>query len=142
MALGSVALATMASVVLVGVMMIVAGVAEMINAFQVKTSGKFLLCALLGALYIVAGLVTAASSDTHPDGRGQHANSYQNPRQALPADLAQQPLHALAIDGMALARSIAVTRREPRNGQLTNSSSIRSISAESSSSLRARPIDA
>ncbi|KRQ92912.1 hypothetical protein CQ12_30310 [Bradyrhizobium jicamae] len=57
-ALGSVALATVASVLLVGVMMIVAGVAEMINAFQVKTWGKFLLCALLGALYIVAGLVT------------------------------------------------------------------------------------
>ncbi|RTE87977.1 HdeD family acid-resistance protein [Bradyrhizobium sp. LVM 105] len=57
-ALGSVALATVASVVLVGVMMIAAGVAEVINAIQVKTWGKFLLWALLGALYIVAGLVT------------------------------------------------------------------------------------
>ncbi|MGY3621630.1 HdeD family acid-resistance protein [Bradyrhizobium sp. USDA 10063] len=57
-ALSTVALATVASVLLVGVMMIIAGVAEVINAFQVKTWGKFLLCALLGALYIVAGLVT------------------------------------------------------------------------------------
>jgi uncharacterized membrane protein HdeD (DUF308 family) len=39
-------------------MMIVAGVAEVINAFQVKGWGKFLLWLLLGALYIVAGFVT------------------------------------------------------------------------------------
>ncbi|MBR1070499.1 HdeD family acid-resistance protein [Bradyrhizobium liaoningense] len=57
-ALGSVAVATVASVLLVGVMMIIAGVAEVINAFQIKTWGKLLLCALLGALYIVAGFVT------------------------------------------------------------------------------------
>ncbi|UVO30306.1 HdeD family acid-resistance protein [Bradyrhizobium arachidis] len=57
-ALGSVALATVASVLLVGAMMIIAGIAEVISAFQVKTWGKFLLCALLGALYIVAGFVT------------------------------------------------------------------------------------
>jgi uncharacterized membrane protein HdeD (DUF308 family) len=57
-ALGSVALATVASVLVVGVMMIVAGVAEVINAFQIKTWGKFLLWALLGVLYIVAGFVT------------------------------------------------------------------------------------
>lgn len=57
-ALGSVVMATVASVFVVGIMMIVAGVAEVINAFQVKTWGKFLLWALLGALYIVAGFVT------------------------------------------------------------------------------------
>jgi uncharacterized membrane protein HdeD (DUF308 family) len=57
-ALGSVVLATVASVLIVGVMMIVAGVAEIINAFQLKGWGKFLLWALLGALYIVAGFVT------------------------------------------------------------------------------------
>ena len=57
-ALGSVAVATVASVLLVGVMMIIAGVAEVINAFHIKTWGKLLLCALLGALYIVAGFVT------------------------------------------------------------------------------------
>ena len=57
-ALGSVVMATVASVFLVGVMMIVAGVAEVISAFQVKSWGKFLLWALLGVLYIVAGFVT------------------------------------------------------------------------------------
>jgi uncharacterized membrane protein HdeD (DUF308 family) len=56
-ALGSVVLATVASVLVVGVMMIIAGVAEVINAFQLKTWGKFLLWAILGLLYIVAGFV-------------------------------------------------------------------------------------
>ena len=57
-ALASVAMATVASVLVVGVMMIVAGVAEVINAFQIKSWGKFLLWVLLGVLYIVAGFVT------------------------------------------------------------------------------------
>src|ERR1700688_2043363 len=57
-ALGSVVVATVASVLVVGVMMIIAGVAEVFNAFQVKTWGKFLLWALLGVLYVVAGFVT------------------------------------------------------------------------------------
>jgi uncharacterized membrane protein HdeD (DUF308 family) len=57
-ALGSVVMATVASVFLVGVMMIIAGVAEVFSAFQVKSWGKFLLWALLGVLYIVAGFVT------------------------------------------------------------------------------------
>jgi uncharacterized membrane protein HdeD (DUF308 family) len=57
-ALGSVAMATVAKVLVVGVMMIIAGVAEVINAFQVKTWGKFLLWGFLGLLYIVAGFVT------------------------------------------------------------------------------------
>jgi uncharacterized membrane protein HdeD (DUF308 family) len=57
-ALGSIVTATVASVFVVGVMMIVAGVAELINAFQIKSWGKFLLWALLGVLYIVAGFVT------------------------------------------------------------------------------------
>jgi uncharacterized membrane protein HdeD (DUF308 family) len=39
-------------------MMIIAGVAEVINAFQLKAWGKFLLWVLLGVLYIVAGFVT------------------------------------------------------------------------------------
>ena len=56
-ALGSIVLATVASVLVVGIMMIVAGVAEVINAFQIKSWGKFLLWALLGILYIVAGFV-------------------------------------------------------------------------------------
>jgi uncharacterized membrane protein HdeD (DUF308 family) len=57
-ALGSVMLATVASVLVVGVMMIIAGVAEVFNAFQLKSWGRFLLWALLGLLYIIAGFVT------------------------------------------------------------------------------------
>jgi uncharacterized membrane protein HdeD (DUF308 family) len=57
-ALGSVVMATVASVLVVGVMMIVAGVAEVIGAFQMKSWGKFLIWALLGALYIIAGFLT------------------------------------------------------------------------------------
>jgi uncharacterized membrane protein HdeD (DUF308 family) len=57
-ALSSVAFATAVSVFLVGVMMIVAGVAEVINAIQVKSGGKSLIWALLGALYVVAGILT------------------------------------------------------------------------------------
>ncbi len=57
-ALGSILMATVATVFVVGIMMMVAGVAEVINAFQVKTWGKFLLWLLLGALYIVAGFAT------------------------------------------------------------------------------------
>lgn len=57
-ALGSVVLATVATVFVVGIMMMIAGAAEVINAFQIKTWGRFLLWLLLGVLYIVAGLVT------------------------------------------------------------------------------------
>jgi uncharacterized membrane protein HdeD (DUF308 family) len=57
-ALGSVVMATVASVFVVGVMMLIAGVAEVINAFQVKSWGRFLFWLLLGILYIVAGFVT------------------------------------------------------------------------------------
>ena len=57
-ALGSVAMATAASVLVVGIMMIVAGVFEIFNAFQIKGWGKFLMWALLGVLYIVGGLAT------------------------------------------------------------------------------------
>jgi uncharacterized membrane protein HdeD (DUF308 family) len=57
-ALGSVVMATVASVLIVGVMMIVAGIAEIINAFQCKGWGRFLVWMLLGALYIIAGFVT------------------------------------------------------------------------------------
>ena len=57
-ALGSVVTATVVSVFVVGIMMLVAGVAEVLNAFQVKTWGNFVLWVLLGALYIIAGFVT------------------------------------------------------------------------------------
>ena len=55
-ALGSVMMATVASVLVVGVMMLMAGVGEVVGAFQMKSWGKFILWVLLGALYIVAGL--------------------------------------------------------------------------------------
>src|SRR3974377_517110 len=57
-ALGSIVMATVASVLFVGVMMIIAGVAEVFNAFQIKRWVKFLVWALLGVLYIVAGFIT------------------------------------------------------------------------------------
>src|SRR5262249_45661708 len=57
-ALGSVVTATVASVFVVGIMMLVAGIAEVVNAFQIKTWGRFLLWLLLGVLYIVAGFLT------------------------------------------------------------------------------------
>ncbi|OAF06944.1 hypothetical protein AYJ54_18565 [Bradyrhizobium centrolobii] len=57
-ALGSVVLATVASVLVVGAMMIIAGVAEVIGAFQMKSWGKFLVWALLGVLYVIAGFLT------------------------------------------------------------------------------------
>jgi uncharacterized membrane protein HdeD (DUF308 family) len=57
-ALGSVVFATVATVFVVGIMMIISGAAEVINAFQLKSWGKFLLWVLLGLLYIFAGFVT------------------------------------------------------------------------------------
>jgi uncharacterized membrane protein HdeD (DUF308 family) len=48
-------MATAASVLVVGIMMVIAGAAEIVNAFQIKTWSKFLLWLLLGALYVVAG---------------------------------------------------------------------------------------
>ncbi len=57
-ALGSIVTATVASVFVVGIVMLVAGIAEFVNAFHMKTFARILLCLLLGALYIVAGFVT------------------------------------------------------------------------------------
>jgi uncharacterized membrane protein HdeD (DUF308 family) len=57
-ALGSVMMATVASVIVVGAMMIVAGAVEIIGAFQMKSWGKFLIWALLGVLYVIAGFLT------------------------------------------------------------------------------------
>jgi uncharacterized membrane protein HdeD (DUF308 family) len=57
-ALGSVVTATVVSVFVVGIMMVIAGAAEIVNAFQIKTWGRFLLWLLLGALYVVAGFLT------------------------------------------------------------------------------------
>ncbi len=57
-ALSSVALATVASVFVVGIMMLIAGVAEVISAFQMKSWGKFLLWLVLGIMYVIAGFLT------------------------------------------------------------------------------------
>src|SRR5262249_35012265 len=57
-ALGSILMATVVSVLVVGIMMVIAGVAEVIGAFQLEGWGRFLLWILMGALYIVAGIVT------------------------------------------------------------------------------------
>jgi uncharacterized membrane protein HdeD (DUF308 family) len=57
-ALGSIVTATAATVLLVGAMMVVAGLTEVFNAFQMRTWGKFALWLLLGALYIFAGVIT------------------------------------------------------------------------------------
>ncbi|WEX08835.1 HdeD family acid-resistance protein [Chelativorans sp. AA-79] len=56
-ALGSVVTATVASVFVVGVMMTLAGVAEIIHGFQMRTWGRFFLWILIGALYVVAGFI-------------------------------------------------------------------------------------
>jgi uncharacterized membrane protein HdeD (DUF308 family) len=56
-ALSSVAFATTVSVFLVGIMMMVAGVTEVINAFQFKSWAKFILWILLGVFYVVAGFL-------------------------------------------------------------------------------------
>lgn len=57
-ALSSVVFATKVTVIVVGIMMLISGIAEVINSFQFKSWGKFLIWLLLGALYIVAGLLT------------------------------------------------------------------------------------
>ena len=61
-ALGSVVMATVATVIVVGIMMIVAGVAEVINAFQVRTWGRFLFW--LAPLGFVASIKGSAGKKT------------------------------------------------------------------------------
>jgi uncharacterized membrane protein HdeD (DUF308 family) len=56
-ALGSVVAATASAVLIVGIMMIMAGVAEIIAAFSVKEWGKAIFWGLLGALSIAAGVI-------------------------------------------------------------------------------------
>jgi len=56
-ALGSVVMATVSAVLVVGIMMIMAGVAEIITAFNVKDWGRFAVWMLLGLLYVAAGVI-------------------------------------------------------------------------------------
>src|SRR5918993_4247008 len=54
-ALGSVVMATVSAIYVIGVMMIMAGATEIVTAFSVKDWGKFALWLLLGLLYVAAG---------------------------------------------------------------------------------------
>ena len=56
-ALGSVLMATLSAIFVIGVMMIMAGVTEIITAFSVKDWGRFALWMLLGLLYVAAGII-------------------------------------------------------------------------------------
>lgn len=56
-ALGSVLMATVSAVYIIGIMMIMAGVTEIVTAFNVKDWGKFALWMLLGLLYVAAGVI-------------------------------------------------------------------------------------
>ena len=56
-ALGSVVAATESAVLIVGIMMIMGGAAELFAAFSVKSWGKFAFWLLLGALYVAAGII-------------------------------------------------------------------------------------
>jgi len=56
-ALGSVVMATASAVFIVGVMMIIEGMAEIVAAFGVRSWGRFLFWLLLGALYVFAGII-------------------------------------------------------------------------------------
>ena len=56
-ALGSVLMATLSAIFVIGVMMIMAGVTEIITAFNVKDWGRFALWMLLGLLYVAAGII-------------------------------------------------------------------------------------
>jgi uncharacterized membrane protein HdeD (DUF308 family) len=56
-ALGSVVMATVSAIYVIGIMMIMAGVTEIATAFSVKDWGRFALWMLLGLLYVAAGVI-------------------------------------------------------------------------------------
>ncbi|MBL0900764.1 MAG: DUF308 domain-containing protein, partial [Reyranella sp.] len=56
-ALASLVAPTASAVMVVGIMMIMGGAAEIVAAFGVKEWGKFLLWLLLGVLYVAAGVI-------------------------------------------------------------------------------------
>lgn len=55
-ALGSVLMATVVSVLVVGIMMIASGIVEIVHGMRMKGWGQFFLWVLIGILYVVAGL--------------------------------------------------------------------------------------
>jgi uncharacterized membrane protein HdeD (DUF308 family) len=56
-ALMSVVLATVVSVLVVGFMMIVSGVVEIVHGFQMKRWSRFFMWVLIGVFYLIAGLI-------------------------------------------------------------------------------------
>lgn len=56
-ALSSLVTATVASVFVVGIMMTIAGIAEIIHGFRMKSWSQFFLWIIIGALYVVAGFI-------------------------------------------------------------------------------------
>lgn len=56
-ALGSVIAATASAVLVIGIMMIMGGAAEIVAAFSVKTWGRFAFWLFLGLLYVGAGVI-------------------------------------------------------------------------------------
>jgi uncharacterized membrane protein HdeD (DUF308 family) len=57
-ALYSIVMSTDASVLTVGIMMVIAGASEVINACQLKSWSRFFLWIAVGAFYVVAGVAT------------------------------------------------------------------------------------
>ncbi len=57
-ALGNLLMATLVSVYVVGIMMLIGGISEIIQAFSVKNWGGFLLWVASGLLYAIAGILT------------------------------------------------------------------------------------
>jgi len=57
-ALSAITMTAVVSVFLVGIIMVVCGVAEVINALQLRTWGKMVFWLLVGVLYIVSGILT------------------------------------------------------------------------------------
>jgi uncharacterized membrane protein HdeD (DUF308 family) len=59
LALGNLMAGTLVSILFIGAVMTVAGIAHIIHAFQVRAWGSFLIWLLTGILYAVAGLLIA-----------------------------------------------------------------------------------
>jgi uncharacterized membrane protein HdeD (DUF308 family) len=57
LAIGNLLAATVASVLLVGILMLIGGVAQLVEAFQVRRWGSLFLLLLSGVLYTVAGML-------------------------------------------------------------------------------------
>jgi uncharacterized membrane protein HdeD (DUF308 family) len=56
-ALMSVVMATVVSVLIVGTMMILSGIVEIVHGFQMKQWSRFFMWVLIGAFYVIAGLL-------------------------------------------------------------------------------------